>query len=125
MIFLQVEKVGHYLVCISVARHQVVSVCSRGAGANTLFSRIREEARLSPMVLTGYKHWVERRLRTQNRLCHLRQDICTLALFRSIRVPETDHVDSHRTPGYLYDKPKPLRLIAKGDNGLRVLRGRP
>lgn len=37
---------------------------------------------------------------------------------------ETDRVDSHRTPGHLYDKPKHLRLIWKGDDGLLVLRGR-
>jgi hypothetical protein len=54
---------------------------------------------------------IERRRRMQNTPCHSRQDICTLAPFRNIRVFETDRVDSHRTPGHLYDKPKPLRLI--------------
>jgi hypothetical protein len=85
-----------------------------------------ERKGLSPTVLSLHiTLGIERGLRTQDRLCHSRKDICTLVPFRSIPVPETDHVDSHRTPGYLYDKPNPLRLITKGDDGLRVLRGRP
>jgi hypothetical protein len=68
-------------------------VCSRGARANALCSGIREEGRLSPMVFSVP---------------------ITLGIpFRDIGVLETDRVDSHRTPGYLYDKLKPMGLIAK------------
>jgi hypothetical protein len=115
MIFLQKwRKLGitWYVLALLITRWP--AYCSR---ANALFSGFREEGRLSPMVLLlSTTLDTERRLRMQNRLCHSwqGQDLCTLAPFRSIRVPETDRVESHRTPGYLYDKPKLFEVGCEG-----------